>query len=194
MASYIKDVLGLTEAAGTGKFPVSAAEAATMLALFGGLDGVAIGTALVPVGTTGKFEITATDLTVIVAAYLKKDAADRYAVLVTILKLGMQKIVVTEGVIESKLTFHVDASQTMETSRQITDRKASGWQAGLNLSATIPIKKIPVNAALGGSGGQSRLTVTVANERMSAAVNMKADIMGSVRLVFRTESFPALGA
>lgn len=107
--------------------------------------------------------------------------------LVTILKIGMQKVVVTDGLIATKLVFHVDASDTQTRNSSEVEQRANSWGVSANASAKWGWGKANV------SGGYqaSNLSVKAVNERSMSAVNMSADIMGEVRINFRTETFPA---
>jgi hypothetical protein len=129
-----------------------------------------------------------TNLDKIIALKLRKGAEDNYNLLVTILKLGMQKIVVDKGLIATKLTFHVDAQQTESKATSNVNIKSKSFSLGGGVSGGF--------AKLGGriSGGYSNtnLSVSVVNEKSSAVANLAVDIVGEVRIEFRTDSFPSV--
>ncbi len=132
--------------------------------------------------------VSKTNLDKIIAIKLRKGAEDNYNLLVTILKLGMQKIVVDKGLIATKLTFHVDATQTASKASSDVNIKSKSFSLGGGVSGGI--------GSFGGriSGGYSNtnLSVSVVNEKSSAVANMSADIVGEVRIEFRTDSFPSV--
>lgn len=137
------------------------------------------------------------DLLKLVLEKLKKSTEHSYDLLKTILKIGMQKVVVTNGEIRSKLTFHVDASDDYSKTISTYSNRSSGWGigGGLSGSATGLVGKV-FGAALGIglSGGYSnrKLNVSVVNERSTSATNVNVDILGEVLINFRTETFPTV--
>jgi hypothetical protein len=199
--NYIKEVLGLeADESGTNyeyKDPEPANVTDKKRALITNFSGVAIDVDGTSTSIDGLIEIDTggTTLTVLVAdldkfvkAKLQKGAADTHTMLVTIMKLGLQKIVVTEGFIGTKLTFHVDAQETYSKASTDVDSKSKSF----GLSGGISGMKF-IGGNLGGGMSQNKLKVTVVNERSSAVANMSADIVGEVRINFRTESFPSVG-
>ena len=147
-------------------------------------------------------KITLSDLKAFVIAKLKKGVKDSYDLIKTILKIGMQKVVVTNGEIHTKLTFHVDASDTYERTASEYNQKASNWGVRGGLSASKgfagTLRGATVSNLIGGSisGGysSSKLSVSVVNEKSTAATNITVDILGEVRIMFRTETFPSIEA
>ncbi|NEN99953.1 MAG: hypothetical protein F6K50_32130 [Moorea sp. SIO3I7] len=95
---------------------------------------------------------------------------------------GMARIVVTDGEIVSKLTFNVTA-----TEEQTTGKNQYQYQE------TNPYIR---GRAVAGSGNVSagtshnKLTVKPVNESSFDAVTMSTDIIGQVKIRFRTETFP----
>ena len=100
----------------------------------------------------------------------------------------MQKIVVDRGLIATKLTFHVDANET--TSLASTDIKIKSKSFGITGGLSGGSKKF--SGRLSAGYNSSNLSVSVINEKSSAVANMSADIVGEVRIEFRTESFPSI--
>jgi hypothetical protein len=146
------------------------------------------------------WKVTLGNLKKFVEAKLKGNAKSLYETLVTVLKIGMQKVVVTNGEIYTKLTFHVDASDVGSKDSTRRSQKASGWGVNGSLRGGVGgggiISKFIVGATLGGSfgGGYSsrKLSVSVVNEKSSTATNVNVDIIGGVKINFRTETFPAV--
>jgi hypothetical protein len=127
-----------------------------------------------------------TELLELVYNKLDQDTKKSRDLLVTILKIGMQKVVVTDGLIATKLVFHVDATDTQTRNSSEVEQHANSWGVSANASAKWGWGKANV------SGGYqaSNLSVKAVNERSMSAVNMSADIMGEVRINFRTDTFP----
>lgn len=71
-------------------------------------------------------ELTQSNLEKFVTQKLKTGVKNSQDLLKTILKIGMQKVVVTNGEIMTKLTFHVDASDMSSKDSQKSNEKASG--------------------------------------------------------------------
>jgi hypothetical protein len=139
------------------------------------------------------------NLRAFVTAKLKKNAEDSYALIKTILMIGMQKVVVTDGRIRTKLTFNVVASETYSKTNNLCTTKSSQWGGKIGGRGFLGrgIAGIAMGNFLGGgvsgSYGGSKLTVKVMNEKATAATNVTIDIMGEVDIHFRTETFPVVG-
>jgi hypothetical protein len=166
-------------------------------------DGVIIGTSpeksiessgviLTPTTTPA---ISNQDLSDFCKAKLRRDVKKSYDQLVTILKLGMQKIVVTEGEIRTSITFHVDStdSDTKNTSDSTTDyeQRSRSFGAGLKVGGTFG--KISGSLAMGYNSSRfnSKLKVNVVNESKTAVTNTSTDITGSVLIKFKSDYFPS---
>ncbi|NLL86251.1 MAG: hypothetical protein GX229_07030 [Syntrophomonadaceae bacterium] len=144
-------------------------------------------------------EITHENLVKIVLEKLKKSTEHSYDLLKTILKIGMQKVVVTNGEIRTKLTFHIDASDDYSKTSNQYSNNSSGWGVGGGLSGSgtgLVGKIFGASLGIGLSGGYSsrKLSVNVVNEKSTSATNVNVDILGEVRINFRTETFPAIEA
>jgi hypothetical protein len=152
----------------------------------------------ITVSDTSK-EITHENLVKIVLEKLKKSTEHSYDLLKTILKIGMQKVVVTNGEIRTKLTFHIDASDDYSKTSNQYSNNSSGWGVGGGLSGSgtgLVGKIFGASLGIGLSGGYSsrKLSVNVVNEKSTSATNVNVDILGEVRINFRTETFPAIEA
>jgi hypothetical protein len=94
----------------------------------------------------------------------------------------MARIVITNGEIFTKLTFNVtatDAQNTQKSNYQNQSvgayiRGSGGWG--------------PVSVSAGAS--YSKLNVSAVNEGSFNSVNMTAEMIGQVKLNFKTETFP----
>jgi hypothetical protein len=140
-------------------------------------------------------------------AILKRDVKKSYDLLVTILKLGMQKIVVTDGEIHTKLTFHVDAADTDETTSSQSQVDTSVQSTsfvknrafGGGSSASGKLGKFLLSASFSGgasstkagASSQSTVRVNVANEKHTAQTSIAIDILGEVTVKFRSDFFPS---
>jgi hypothetical protein len=124
----------------------------------------------------------------IIAKKIRNEASDNYNLLLSILKLGMQKIVVDKGLIATKLTFHVDAKQTASKASSDVNIKSKSFALGGGVSGGFA----RIGGSISGGYSSSKLSVSVVNEKSSAVANMNADIVGEVRIEFRTDSFPSI--
>ena len=124
----------------------------------------------------------------IIATKLRKGAEDTHNLLATILKLGPYKILVDKGLIATKLTFHVDATQTESKASSDVNVKSKSFSLGGGIRGGGKI----FGGSISGGYSSTNLSVSVVNEKSSAVANMSADIVGEVRIEFRTDSFPAI--
>ena len=99
----------------------------------------------------------------------------------------MQKVVVTDGYIGTKLMFHVDATDQKSRVATEAQQKANSWSVKGNASARWGWGK----ASVSGGYQASSLKVRAVNERSMSAVNLSADLTGEVRINFKTETFPS---
>lgn len=198
--TYIKDVLKLDPS--QSSFTFKPEEVPGLKEHFAGIkrptDNKTIGEVITADATTGSSTISRDDLRVFVIEKLNSQAKDSYEILKTILKIGMQKIVVSDGVIETKLTFHIDASDVQSRTATEYQSRASGWGIGGGISGRYTLGGLVgvlTGSFIGGgiSGGYSSrtLNVSVVNETSYAALNVRVDIIGGVKINFRTETFPA---
>ena len=151
-----------------------------------------------------------TNLHAFTVAKLKHDVKSAYDKIVTLLKLGMSKIVVEEGEIDTSLTFHVASADSDErtTSQTRTDvaTHSSNWAVnggffgGRSVSGTIYgflISKrsgYSVNGGAGSSSTNTSVQVAAVNEKSTAVTNLSFDITGGLKLRFRSDFFPSIDA
>jgi hypothetical protein len=136
-------------------------------------------------------EITHENLVKIVLEKLKKSTEHSYDLLKTILKIGMQKVVVTNGEIRTKLTFHLDASDDYSKTSNQYSNNSSGWGVGGGLSGSgtgLVGKIFGASLGIGLSGGYSsrKLSVNVVNEKSTSATNVNGDIPLSRHMSYST--------
>jgi hypothetical protein len=196
--NYIANNLGLTVPT-TGNPPQSDPNGTITLTynrynylvgLFSGLKNAAnqdFGAAVAaPANATATTTVTLARLREFALQIVKKNASDAYDLLVTILKLGMQKIVVTNGHILTKLTFHVDAQSSLSDSSTNVNVLEGVGIGGFGDEFMSP------NTVGAGVGAYTQVNVNVVNERSASAANLNADIIGEVLIEFKTDSFPPL--
>lgn len=98
----------------------------------------------------------------------------RHQSLATMVMMGINRIVVSDGEINAKLVFHVDASQSM--SLTFSDYKPTNWTMA---------------GKLGGSNvGASGLLVNTMETNAQSEQNISADVTGEVRVRFKSDYFP----
>ena len=127
-------------------------------------------------------KITRDDLISFIDNKVKRNSEKNFKALETLVKLGLQKIVVDTGSIESKLTFHINAID----SKNINTHDSSRSSHALDVSAGFKLGWFGAEA----NYKYNRLDVSVVNENISSAVNLNVDIIGRVKINFKTESFP----
>lgn len=123
---------------------------------------------------------------------LKREAEHSYTMLKTILQMGLQKIVVTNGEIRTKLTFSVHATDTSVREAGKRGVKSTGWGIGGRVSAEGFLGGWLVKGGMSGGYSSHEIRVSVVNERSAAATNVGVDVVSEVRIQFRTETFPPL--
>lgn len=94
---------------------------------------------------------------------------------------GMARIVITEGFINTKLTFKVDTTETHI--KQEAQYRSSSF--GASVSGYYTGKKWGVSGAV----GYSRINVSAVNETNYDNTTMSAEMFGEVMIKFKTESF-----
>jgi hypothetical protein len=171
--------------------------------------------ALVKTPATGgpptSLAMKAIDLQSFAVAKLKREVQASYDKVVTLLKLGMARIVVTDGHLLTSVSFHVDSTDTAELNSQQSQTdfstQSSNWAAskatsgGISGGANGSGKLVSwiVAGSFGGnhsssssgSATQTTTKVNVLNEKKTASTNLGVDIAGSVRIAFRSDFFPA---
>lgn len=140
-----------------------------------------------------------------VVAKLNEGAKQSYELLKAILKIGMQKVAVTDGKIYTRLTFHVDAQESQSRTMQDISQRATDWSVSSSLtnkgsaSLGLGLGKLgsltaghAMSHTLAGAASGRSLRVHVVNEQSSSAINVSVDIIGGVEINFRTETFPTV--
>lgn len=159
------------------------------------------------VGANGD-EMSPADLHKFCVAKLRADVKGSYDKLVMILKLGMQKLVVTDGEIKTSLTFHVDSKDTDELTRTQVEQDytqktlnwgvAGGFGGSRKLSGKLSGNIISrsmggsISGSIGGGSLKTSLKVNVMNEKKTAVTNAAVDITGGVTIHFKSDYFPSV--
>lgn len=98
----------------------------------------------------------------------------RHQSLATMVMMGINRIVVSDGEINAKLVFHVDATESM--SLQFNDYKPTNWTLAGKLG--------------GNAFGASGVVVNTMTMNAQSDVNMNTELTGEVRVRFRSDYFP----
>lgn len=142
---------------------------------------------------------------------MESQAAITQSRLEALLKLGMQKLVIEKGEIYTKLVFHVDSHQSGEKTesgyQNTYSDKITSWGASKPSLLPGPGNKLPISTlgrrtfgramvgSISANAGQSKtvtnLNVKVVNEKSTSATNLTIDIIGSVKIEFKTDYFPS---
>jgi hypothetical protein len=141
-------------------------------------DGVAAGqlpSFLKDLGFDSPADLDATAINDVVIPETRFTLAEmRHQSLATMVMMGINRIVVSDGEINAKLVFHVDASES--TTLTFSDYKPTSWTMAGKLG--------------GNSFGASGVLVNTTNLNAQSDVNMKADLTGEVRVRFKSDYFP----
>ena len=98
----------------------------------------------------------------------------RHQSLATMVMMGINRIVVSDGEINAKLVFHIDATESM--SLTFNDYKPTNWSLAGKLG--------------GNAFGASGVVVNTMSTNAQSDVNMNADLTGQVMVRFRSDYFP----
>ncbi|HRC86878.1 MAG TPA: hypothetical protein PK413_14815 [Thermoanaerobaculia bacterium] len=135
-------------------------------------------------------------------AKLRREVRGSFDRLETILRLGLQRTVVTAGAIETAVTFHVDSQErdAISSSTRDSSSDTSASSFGLSYSSSgsgglaLGIFNASFSSAFASSYSSSRVSsryrVNVVNETKSAVTNLGIDLTGRVKIEFRSDFFP----
>lgn len=112
--------------------------------------------------------------TVVIPQTRKMLAEMRHQSLATMVMMGINRIVVSDGEINAKLVFHIDSSQS--TSLTFSDYKPTNWSMAGQLGSN--------------QFAASGLLVNTTNVNAQSEINMNADLTGEVRVRFKSDYFP----
>ncbi|MBZ4329921.1 hypothetical protein NR800_00465 [Corallococcus interemptor] len=94
---------------------------------------------------------------------------------------GMARIVISEGELLSKLTFKVNSTET--DAMQQSKFNQSNYNVGLSVGGSFPWVRASLNM------GYSHVSVSTMNESSFDAITMSTEIIGQVKINFRTQTF-----
>jgi hypothetical protein len=104
-------------------------------------------------------------------------AEQRMQMLATTVLMGINRIVINDGDIRARLAFHASASEKTNADVLTANVGQGGGIASRSLGG-------------GSGGGGASMMVSTLKANAQADASIKADLMGSVRISFRTETFP----
>jgi hypothetical protein len=110
----------------------------------------------------------------VVPATRRMLAEQRQQTLATMVLMGINRIVVSDGEITAKLNFHVDASET--TAMRFNQTK----QSGMSMSGTAGRNPFSANGIM----------VNTTSLNAQSDLNVRADLMGNVVVRFRSDVMP----
>lgn len=111
---------------------------------------------------------------VVVPAARRSLAEQRQQTLATMVMMGINRVVVSDGQITAKLVFHVDASETTEVRFDQT-KTTVGSMAKTGGTSPFSAQAIMVNTT---------------NVNAQSDINVRTDLTGEVTVRFRSETFP----
>jgi hypothetical protein len=106
----------------------------------------------------------------LVAAGRRQVGEDRLQTLATMVLMGVNRVVVADGDVRAKLQFHAAALDRQQVAVDQQGMGIAGRQISTDQTAQMMVSTVKVNA--------------------QADAGIKADLMGEVRISFRTETFP----
>jgi hypothetical protein len=133
---------------------------------------------------TSALNFTAPQVTLIRTSIGRKLATTMMEHLRAMAREGMARIVITDGRIESGLTFNVSATDQQST--QKSKFHSDSFEAGVKGQAGWGWGSVAVNV------GYNQLNANTVNESSSSTVQLNAQMIGRVGLNFKTETFPAI--
>jgi hypothetical protein len=95
---------------------------------------------------------------------------DRLQTLATMVLMGINRVVVNEGDVRAKLQFHATATDSQNADLQVQSASIAGRNVNADVNTQMMVSTLKVNA--------------------QADASIKADLMGEVRISFRSETFP----
>jgi hypothetical protein len=107
---------------------------------------------------------------VLASAGRRQVGEERLQTLATMVLMGINRVVVNDGDVKAKLQFHAAAVDRQRVDLAQEGRGIAGRQVATDTRAQMMVSTLKVNA--------------------QADASIKADLMGEVRISFRTETFP----
>lgn len=178
---YPKDMTNASLVAGTitlDKYSIPSTDGSTATdytdpAKFATLNGLKDGNGNTPI-----------DLLSAVKTMFAQEATNSYKQLDTLVQMGFQRIVITDGHILTKMTFEMQASDASQSSQ--FDDQSSGTSASLSVGGGMPWLHASASVS------HSEFRCKVANDHSQVSDQIHATMMGEVLVNYKSDYFPAL--
>ncbi|MEO7131967.1 MAG: hypothetical protein ABIZ07_11375 [Dermatophilaceae bacterium] len=121
----------------------------------------------------------------LLAAAATRIAANKYALLQQMVKLGMLRLVVDDGVIETRLNFRAYGSDYFRANSSTTSRSQFDFRANVKTGGLLSNW---VNASA--STAYTSMRVSTSSQQSSSSSGVTVDIMGGVKINFHTDYLP----
>jgi hypothetical protein len=150
-----------------------------------------------PTAPASSGNLTSTKKQNIAEAIARRVANNKYDLLQTMVRQGVLRLYVDNGIIETRLTFttygQAVSSSSKTNRKRIEDSRASGFGAGGGFGGIIG-NTIAGFGAAGGSGkSSSSLAVSTSQASQRDVTGSRVQIFGRVRLNFKTDLLPLAG-
>lgn len=134
-------------------------------------------------------DISATRYAALVEAAAVRIAANKYTLLQEMVKLGMLRLVVTDGRIETRLTFHAYGSDSFARHTSDATRSSFAVRAQAQSGGLVSLW---VKASASTAYNRVRVQTATTAERSNSGVSVQ--VMGGVTINFRTDYLPVAEA
>lgn len=123
-------------------------------------------------------------------AVAKRISYNKYQILTTMVKMGVLRLVVKRGVIESKLSFSTWESQY--GIKQDETHKSKGFDGGLagKFGKSAMVKNVGKYFKIAGAVNYSNVTVNTSSNTQTSSSGTNINIMGRVEIHFETDYQP----
>ena len=130
-------------------------------------------------------------------AIARRIANNKYDLLQTMVRQGILRLYVDNGIIETRLTFTTYglavSSSSKSSRKQLQDNRASGFGAGGGFGAIVGNTLAGFGAAGGFAKSSSSLAVSTSQASQRDISGSRVQIFGRVRLNFKTDLLPLAG-
>lgn len=148
-------------------------------------DGATVTNNTVAKAATGASGLDKAGYDALVAAAAVRIAANKYTLLTEMVKLGMLRLVVTDGRIETRLNFHAYGSDSFSRHTKDATSSAFSFRASAQSGGLVSLW---LKASASTSFSTMRVSTTETAARSNSGVNV--NIMGGVTINFRTDYLP----
>jgi hypothetical protein len=126
----------------------------------------------------------------LVPAARRRMAMDRQQLLATMVLMGINRVVVTNGFIKSKVNFKLDTRESVSKSFTQTAEQAGGKHSYSNTRPSL-WGRLFSDSTYSGDSSYGRFTVnTVDTTDSDSDIKLHADLMGEVNVNFKSDYFP----